>query len=74
MAKQKLTIQQNEETIKDLQSKLGMNGPVEALEKPELGYFDIRGQGQAIRYLLEYTGVDYNEKTYTQEQLGGSLP
>ena len=42
-----------------------MNGPVEALDKPVLGYFDIRGQGQAIRYLLGHAGIDHEEKLYT---------
>nr|XP_038958006.1 glutathione S-transferase, mu 6-like isoform X2 [Rattus norvegicus] len=30
-----------------------------------LGYWDIRGLGQAIRLLLEYTGSSYEEKRYT---------
>ncbi|XP_077983081.1 glutathione S-transferase Mu 1-like [Glandiceps talaboti] len=29
-----------------------------------LGYWNIRGLGQAIRLVLEYTGVDYTEKRY----------
>nr|XP_034355337.1 glutathione S-transferase-like isoform X5 [Arvicanthis niloticus] len=30
-----------------------------------LGYWDIRGLGQAIRLLLEYTDSSYEEKRYT---------
>ena len=47
---------------------------MEAIEKPQLGYFDIRGQAQPIRYLLAYAGVAHNEEVYTQEQMGGALP
>lgn len=28
----------------------------------------------SIRYLMTYSGVDYSEKLYTQEDLGGNLP
>ncbi|KAH9382195.1 hypothetical protein HPB48_021745 [Haemaphysalis longicornis] len=31
---------------------------------PVLGYWDIRGLGQPIRYLLEYAGVPYEDKRY----------
>jgi len=31
---------------------------------PTLGYWDIRGLGEAIRYLLKYAGVEYNDKRY----------
>ncbi|XP_077541487.1 glutathione S-transferase Mu 2-like [Haemaphysalis longicornis] len=31
---------------------------------PVLGYWDIRGLGQLIRYLLEYAGVPYEDKRY----------
>lgn len=44
------------------------------MEKPQLGYFDIRGQAQPVRYLLSYAGVDHNETLFTQEEMGGSLP
>lgn len=47
---------------------------MEQLEKPLLGYFDIRGQAQPIRYLLSYAGIDHNETVYTQEDMGGNLP
>ena len=43
-------------------------------EKPILGYFDIRGQAQAIRYLLAYAEIDHEEKVYAQEEMGGNLP
>ena len=42
-----------------------MDGPAENLNKPVLGYFDIRGQAQAIRYLLAHAGVDHDEKLFT---------
>ena len=31
-----------------------------------LGYWDIRGLCQPIRYTLEYLGVPYEDKTYEQ--------
>lgn len=31
---------------------------------PILGYWDIRGLGQAIRYQLKYQGIDFQNKTY----------
>ena len=31
-----------------------------------MGYWNIRGRGQVIRYLLAYTGLDWEEKTYDQ--------
>ncbi|CAG2177143.1 unnamed protein product [Oppiella nova] len=31
---------------------------------PTLAYWDIRGFGQPIRYLLKYAGVDFNDKRY----------
>lgn len=31
---------------------------------PILGYWDIRGLGQAIRYQLKYQGIDFTNKTY----------
>lgn len=31
---------------------------------PTLGYWKIRGLAQAIRYLLEYAGAEYEEKRY----------
>ncbi|XP_064487531.1 glutathione S-transferase Mu 1-like [Ornithodoros turicata] len=31
----------------------------------KLGYWQIRGLGQSIRYLLNYAGADYVERTYT---------
>jgi glutathione S-transferase len=30
-----------------------------------LGYWGIRGLGQTIRFLLEYTGLQYTDKRYT---------
>lgn len=35
-------------------------------EKPTLGYWHIRGLAQAIRYLLDYLNVDFEDKTYVQ--------
>ena len=31
----------------------------------ELGYWPVRGLAQPIRYFLEYLGLEYNEKRYT---------
>nr|XP_039274706.1 glutathione S-transferase Mu 4-like [Styela clava] len=33
--------------------------------KMKLGYWDIRGRVEAIRYALEYAGAEYEEKLYT---------
>ncbi len=33
-----------------------------------LGYWDIRGAAQPIRYFLEYTGLSYEEKRYSNPQ------
>jgi len=32
--------------------------------KPEFGYWDIRGLAQPIRFLLEYTGTEFNDTQY----------
>ncbi|KAM7312086.1 putative glutathione S-transferase [Ixodes scapularis] len=32
---------------------------------PVLGYWDVRGLGQYLRYLLEYAKVEYKEKRYS---------
>lgn len=32
--------------------------------KPTLGYWNIRGLAQPIRYLLVISGADFNEKRY----------
>jgi len=34
------------------------------MEKPVLGYWDIRGLAQHVRLLLQYLGVDYEDKRY----------
>jgi len=34
------------------------------MSTPCLGYWDIRGLGEPIRLMLEYCGVDYEEKRY----------
>jgi len=34
------------------------------MAKPELGYWDIRGLAQPIRFLLEYTGTDFTDTKY----------
>ena len=34
--------------------------------RPVLGYWRIRGLAQAIRYLLAYCAVDYEDKLYEQ--------
>jgi len=34
---------------------------------PTLGYWNIRGAGQQVRFLLEYVGEKYDEKRYTME-------
>nr|ABL09303.1 allergen Aca s 8 [Acarus siro] len=33
--------------------------------KPTLGYWDIRGLGAPIRYLLTYAGIDFEDKRYS---------
>jgi glutathione S-transferase len=35
-------------------------------QKPTLGYWYIRGVAEGIRYLLDYLGVDFEDKTYLQ--------
>ena len=35
-----------------------------SLAKPVLGYWNIRGRAQAIRFQLAYQGVDYEDKMY----------
>jgi glutathione S-transferase len=35
-------------------------------EKPILGYWHIRGLAEAIRYLLDYLNIDFENKTYLQ--------
>lgn len=37
--------------------------------KPELGYWKIRGLGQALRVQLAYCGVDFTDKMYEVNQL-----
>ena len=34
------------------------------MSKPILGYWNIRGLGAAIRYMLTYSEIDYEEKNY----------
>jgi len=41
------------------------------MAKPELGYWDIRGLAQPIRFLLEYVGTDFTD---TQFSLKGEKP
>ena len=36
--------------------------PIE--ERPTLGYWDARGKGAQIHYLLNYLGIEYNQKIY----------
>ena len=36
--------------------------PIE--ERPTLGYWDVRGKGAQVHYLLNYCAVDYNQKIY----------
>jgi len=33
-----------------------------------LGYWGIRGRGNSIKYLLEYTGAPYEVKTYSSPE------
>ena len=35
-------------------------------EKPKLGYWNIRGLAQPARYILAYSGVDYENILYEQ--------
>jgi len=35
---------------------------------PTLGYWKIRGRGQAIRYQLWYIGVNYNDMHYSHNE------
>lgn len=39
-----------------------------------LGYWGIRGRANPIRYLLEYTEVPYEEKTYQGPDWGAEKP
>jgi len=57
-----------------LKAASGVQDGPDQLDKPLFGYFDIRGQAQPVRYMLAYTGVHFDEITYTQEDLGGNLP
>jgi len=34
------------------------------MSKPKFGYWDIRGLGQPIRFLLAHLGLDYEERVY----------
>jgi len=40
--------------------------------KPILGYWDIRGLGEALRYQLIYQGIDFEDKHYTPDERGKS--
>jgi len=42
----------------------------EARTKPILGYWDIRGLAQSIRYLLAYLEIDYTDKQYKAVKKG----
>lgn len=33
-----------------------------------LGYWGVRGRGHALRLLLEYTGANWQETTYTNDK------
>jgi len=44
------------------------------IDKPVLGYFDIRGQAQCIRYLLSHLTCDYEDKYFKPEDMGLCLP
>jgi glutathione S-transferase len=35
------------------------------MSKIQLGYWDLQGLGEPIRYLLHHKGVDFEEKRYT---------
>jgi len=35
-----------------------------SVDKPALGYWDLRGLCEPIRLLLAYTGIDYEERTF----------
>jgi len=37
------------------------------MSKPTFGYWNIRGFGQPIRFLIQYLGVDHNEKSYIDD-------
>ena len=36
----------------------------EGSEKPTLAYWDVRGKGAQVHYIMAYCGVDYNKKVY----------
>ena len=38
----------------------------EGAEKPILGYWDVRGKGAQVHYILSYCGVDYQPKVYVR--------
>jgi glutathione S-transferase len=42
----------------------GTKSAVKMDSKPCLGYWDVRGRGNEIKYHLAYSGVDYTLKTY----------
>lgn len=59
----KVRIKALEKQVADLKATLRIS-----LTKPILGYWDIRGLGQSIRFLLKYLDVDFEDRTYRSEE------
>lgn len=36
--------------------------------KPQFGYWNLRGLGQSVRFVLHYMGVDYEEVVYLDKE------
>ena len=45
-----------------------MGPKAEAIKKPVLAYWDIRGLAQPLRFQLLYCGVNFEDKAYTERE------
>jgi hypothetical protein len=52
------------EVIKEIEVPAKVSHNMNLQSKPTLGYWNIRGLGAPIRYLLHYCGVQFEDKTY----------